>query len=208
MSRDYGGAITVATPPAPAFGGRWQPTCVHRPGWKCGGQPVGVCLRSAFVIYQDPLAYLLGLEGIALLDAWAGDHDRAFTDARLAEIRRLLDDDKLRDRGVLAERTSTVTAYGQWSATYDVDKGGGLFALEEPVVAECLGGRPPGVALDAACGTGRYAEFLAGRGHRVIGVDSSPDMLARAGRRVPDGEFHVAELDRLPLADDSVDIIV
>jgi hypothetical protein len=31
------------------------------------------------VIYQDPLAYLLGLEGIALLDAWAGDHDRAFT---------------------------------------------------------------------------------------------------------------------------------
>jgi hypothetical protein len=36
------------------------------------------------VIYQDPLAYLLGLEGIALLDAWAGDHDQAFTDARLA----------------------------------------------------------------------------------------------------------------------------
>ena len=32
------------------------------------------------MIYQDPLAYLLGLEGIALLDAWAGDHDREFTD--------------------------------------------------------------------------------------------------------------------------------
>ena len=47
------------------------------------------------MIYQDPLAYLLGLEGIALLDAWAGDHDREFTDARLAEIRRLLDDEKL-----------------------------------------------------------------------------------------------------------------
>ena len=25
------------------------------------------------MIYQDPLAYLLGLEGMALLDAWAGD---------------------------------------------------------------------------------------------------------------------------------------
>jgi hypothetical protein len=47
------------------------------------------------MIYQDPLAYLLGLEGIALLDAWAGDHDRAFVDTRLAEIRRLLDDEKL-----------------------------------------------------------------------------------------------------------------
>jgi len=77
------------------------------------------------VIYQDPLAYLLGLEGLALLDAWAGDHDRAFTEARLAEIRRLLDDEKLRDRGVVAERVSTVTAYRRWSASYDAEAGGG-----------------------------------------------------------------------------------
>ena len=46
----------------------------------------------------------------------AGDHDRAFTDARLAEIRRLLDDEKLRGHGVLAERVSAVTAYEQQSA--------------------------------------------------------------------------------------------
>jgi len=160
------------------------------------------------VIYQDPLAYLLGLEGIALLDAWAGDHDREFVDARLAEIRRLLDDDKLRHRAVLAERVSTVIAYERQSARYDAEAGGGLFAADEPVVAECLSGRAPGVALDAACGTGRFAEFLATRGHRVIGVDSSPDMLAHARRRVPDGEFHVAELDSLPLPNESVDVIV
>lgn len=160
------------------------------------------------MIHQDPLAFLLGLEGIALLDAWAGDHDREFVDTRLAEIRRLLDDEKLRNRGVLAERVSTVTAYRQQSASYDVQAGGGLFAVDEPVVAECLSGREPGVALDAACGTGRFAEFLAGRGYRVIGVDSSPDMLAHARRRVPDGEFHVAELERLPLPDDSADVIV
>jgi SAM-dependent methyltransferase len=84
------------------------------------------------VIYQDPLAYLLGLEGIALLDALAGDHEREFVDTRLAEIRRLLDDEKLRDRGVLAH----------------------------------------------------------------------------ARQRVPAGEFHVAELDRLPLPDDCADVIV
>jgi SAM-dependent methyltransferase len=160
------------------------------------------------VIYQDPLAYLLGLEGIALLDAWAGDHDRAFTDARLAEIRRLLEDEKLRDRGVSAERVSTVLAYHQQSAGYDAEAGGGLFATDEPIVAEYLSGRTPGVALDAACGTGRFAEFLARRGHRVIGVDSSPDMLAYARRRVPDGEFRVGELDRLPLPDESADVIV
>ena len=168
------------------------------------------------MIYQDPLAYLLGLEGITLLDAWAGDHDREFVDARLTEIRikrisaynRFQADEKLRGRGVLAERVSTVIAYEQQAAGYDAEAGGGLFATDEPVVAEYLSGREPGVALDAACGTGRFAEFLAKRGHQVIGVDSSPDMLAYARRRVPDGEFHVGELDRLPLPDDSADVIV
>jgi ubiquinone/menaquinone biosynthesis C-methylase UbiE len=160
------------------------------------------------MIYQDPLAYLLGLEGIALLDAWAGDHDRAFTEARLAEIRRLLDDGRLRDRGVLVEQVSAAIVYEQVSGGYDADAGGGLFATDEPVVAEYLARREPGVALDAACGTGRFAEFLARRGHRVIGVDSSPDMLALARQRVPGAKFHIAGLDRLPLPDDSVDVIV
>jgi SAM-dependent methyltransferase len=160
------------------------------------------------VIYQDPLAYLLGLEGIALLDGWAGDHDRAFTDARLAEIRRLLDDDKLRDRGVSVQRVGTVLAYQQQADGYDAEAGGGLFATDEPLVAEYLAGRPPGVALDAACGTGRYAEFLASQGHQVIGVDSSPDMLAHARRRVPGAEFRLGDLDQLPLPDDSADVIV
>ena len=49
-------------------------------------------------MYQHPLAYLLGLEGIALLRAWAGDHDREFTEARLAEMRRLLADPAEIDR--------------------------------------------------------------------------------------------------------------
>lgn len=160
------------------------------------------------MIYQDPLAYLLGLEGVALLDAWAGDHDRAFTEARLAEIRRLLDDEQLRDRGVLVEQVSAATVYEQVSAGYDAEAGGGLFATDEPIVAEYLAGREPGVALDAACGTGRFAEFLARRGHRVIGVDGSPDMLAHARQRVPDAEFHIGELDRLPLPDDCVDVVV
>jgi len=40
---------------------------------------------------QHPLAYVLGIEGVALLRAFAGDYDRDFTDARLSEIRALLD---------------------------------------------------------------------------------------------------------------------
>ena len=64
------------------------------------------------------------------------------------------------------------------------------------------------MALDAACGTGRFAGFLARRGHRVIGVDSSPDMLAHARQRVPEAGFHVAGLARLRLPDDWVDVII
>jgi hypothetical protein len=43
------------------------------------------------VIYQHPLAFLLGLEGIALMRAFNGDYDEEFTRARIAEIRTLLD---------------------------------------------------------------------------------------------------------------------
>ena len=42
-------------------------------------------------IHQHPLGYLLGLEGVALLRAFAGEHDREFTQARIREIRDLID---------------------------------------------------------------------------------------------------------------------
>lgn len=160
------------------------------------------------MIYQHPLAYLLGLEGIALLRAWAGDFDEDFVQARLAEVRRLLDDPTLATHpGVNVGRGDAVTAYRQWSDTYDVPRNS-LFDFDEPVVHEILDALPTGTVLDAACGTGRYAAHLAARGHEVIGVDSSPDMLARARTRVPAGQFVLGDLDRLPLPDKSVDIVV
>jgi hypothetical protein len=70
-------------------------------------------------------AYLPGLEGIALLDARAEDHDRAFAGTRLSKIRRPLAGKKPRDRSEFAERASTVTAYKQQSASYDAETGAG-----------------------------------------------------------------------------------
>jgi len=75
-------------------------------------------------------------------------------------------------------------------------------------VREILDGLPVGVALDAACGTGRHTAHLASLGHKVIGVDTSPEMLARARDRVPGGEFYDADLHDVPLPDDSVDLVV
>jgi SAM-dependent methyltransferase len=158
------------------------------------------------VIYEHPLAYVLGLEGIALLRGFTGGHDRAFVDARIAEIRRLLGDESLAGAAVDVARVDTVDGYRIWARTYDGPNS--AFDLDEPVVTEILAPLPAGVALDAACGTGRWAAALAGRGHRVVGVDSSPDMLHRAHKRVPDGDFRLGDLHRLPVGDDEVDLVV
>jgi ubiquinone/menaquinone biosynthesis C-methylase UbiE len=156
--------------------------------------------------YLDPLAYLLGIEGAALLRAYAGEYDRDFVAARIAEIRRLLDDPGLKGQGVETVQVDTTAGYQVWSKTYD-DPGNGLFSVDAPLVHEILADVPAGDALDAACGTGRFAEYLAAKGHRVVGVDSSPDMLARARQRVPEGTFIEGDLHGLPLADDGVDVI-
>jgi len=66
----------------------------------------------------------------------------------------------------------------------------------------------PGTALDAACGTGRHAEVLAGLGHDVIGVDANPHMLERARQRVPEGDFRIGRLEALPLEAGAVDLAV
>ena len=158
-------------------------------------------------IYQHPLAYLIGLEGIALLRAFSGAYDREFTLARLHEIRELLESPNALGTGIEARPISTREGYDSWAPSYD-EPGNQLLEIEQPIVREILDGMPIGVALDAACGTGRHAAYLASLGHTVIGVDSSPGMLARAREKIPQGEFHQADLHELPLADDSVDLVV
>jgi ubiquinone/menaquinone biosynthesis C-methylase UbiE len=159
------------------------------------------------VIYQHPLAYLLGLEGVALLRAFSGEYDRDFTTARLDEIRALLDSAGELGDGVTVEPLPSTEAYAGWAGSYD-EPGNQLVELEQTVVWEILDGLPPGRALDAACGTGRHSAHLASLGHTVIGVDTSAAMLERARAKVPGGEFHEADLHQLPLPDDHVDLVV
>ncbi|BBH71708.1 hypothetical protein ACTI_83930 [Actinoplanes sp. OR16] len=157
--------------------------------------------------YQHPLAYTLGLEGVALLRAFAGGYDKDFCEARIAEIRRLLDDPALQPGGITTVQVSAVDGYEKWSATYDRAPNG-LFGVEEPIVHGILDAIGSGIAVDAACGTGRYAAHLAGRGHRVIGVDSSAAMLAHARARVPEGDFRLGDLHEMPIPDDHADVLV
>jgi ubiquinone/menaquinone biosynthesis C-methylase UbiE len=159
------------------------------------------------MIYQHPIAYLLGVEGLALLRAWAGEYDREFANARIAEISTLLASDLMASEGAALSPVDTIDGYEVWSATYDEPRNG-LFDIDEPILREILDVLPEGEALDAACGTGRHAEYMAAHGHRVVGVDTSPDMLAHARTRVPAATFLQGDLHRLPLADNTMDTIV
>ena len=76
--------------------------------------------------------------------------------------------------------------------------------------------RPGQVVLDLGCGGGLDA-FLAARRvgpeGRVIGLDMTPEMVEKANASARKGgymnvDFRVAEIERLPVADDSVDVVI
>ena len=94
----------------------------------------------------------------------------------------------------------------------------------EAVAASAGCGNPTGLAslkagetlVDFGSGGGIDC-FLAaqavGRDGQVIGIDMTPDMveLARSNARklgLPNVEFHLAEMERTPLPDDSVDVVI
>jgi SAM-dependent methyltransferase len=158
-------------------------------------------------IYQHPLAYLLGLEGVALMRAFAGEYDQAFTEERLQEVRDLLDRVQELGPGVDVAPMPVVDGYDGWAVTYDGEDNG-CFPMRDDLLVPMLDRLGPGRALDAACGTGAVAQQLVARGHEVIGVDLSEVMLRRAQKAVPDATFLVGELTDLPIPDEDVDHVV
>lgn len=76
--------------------------------------------------------------------------------------------------------------------------------------------RPGEVVVDLGCGGGLDI-FLAapkvGAEGRAIGIDMTPEMIERARRNAEKGgftnvEFHLANIDKLPLPDNSVDCVI
>jgi SAM-dependent methyltransferase len=148
---------------------------------------------------------LVGVEGLALLrHLYDGTDDAA--DQRLAEVRRLLDNDAFSTRELTREADPR-TGYRSWSESYD-EPGNPIIALEEPAVWSLVESLAPGRALDAACGTGRHARRLAELGHEVIGVDLTPEMLSRAAANVPGARFLEADLRDIPVQDGHFDLVV
>jgi SAM-dependent methyltransferase len=68
---------------------------------------------------------------------------------------------------------------------------------------------PPGrLTVDVGCGEGRVSRDLAELGHRVVGVDASPTMVAAAREGDPGGDYVVADAAALPFPDGHADLVV
>jgi SAM-dependent methyltransferase len=147
--------------------------------------------------------YVLGMAGVALVRHWYRDDPEAA--ARIADLRRLLSDPQTESTLDIPERGS-IPGYAEWAATYDALPNP-LIQIEEPVVHDMIAAHPPGRAIDAACGTGRHAAHLAKRGHEVVGIDSSEEMLAAARARHPSIDFRRGDLTALPVDPASGDLL-
>ena len=83
----------------------------------------------------------------------------------------------------LAREEDVQAAYDRWAAVYDTDQNptrdlNGAALRCQPFE---LGGR---AVLEVGCGTGLNTAWLAPRAARVVGVDFSQGMLARARHRI------------------------
>ena len=151
--------------------------------------------------------FVMGVEGLAILRSWMTEPLTVKARSKkIVEMVRQREEEPWSELIVGVERTVTA-GYGESAASYD-DVGNPLILAEEAVVRGMIARYPAGEALDAACGTGRHAAYMASLGHRVIGIDATVEMLAVAKSKVPYGEFDLGYLESLPLPDNSIDLAV
>lgn len=96
-------------------------------------------------------------------------------------------------------RDAIVDLYERHSEAYDRDRGRSL--QERAWLDRFLSHvRIGGTVLDVGCGMGEpIARYIIERGFSVVGIDSSPSMIARCRTRFPDFDWIVADMRRLAL---------
>ncbi len=151
--------------------------------------------------------YVLAVEGLAM-----ARHILTRPDVMAERAREVAAIVAAQNTDLLASRISVASydvqdGYTLWAPRYDT-MSNAVIDAEAPIVDQLVRPLPPGVALDAACGTGRHAALLEGLGWQVIGVDATTAMLDLARAKVPGGTFYEGRLEALPVADESVDLVV
>ncbi len=88
-----------------------------------------------------------------------------------------------------------------WAVNEDQQTGTYEAALEQVDL------QPGHAVLDIGCGAGVVLRMVADRGARPHGLDASESLIAFARTRLPDADLRVGEMEALPWADDSFDLV-
>ena len=76
------------------------------------------------------------------------------------------------------------------------------------VVLDLAGDVEHKLMLDCGCGTGRFAGLFEQRGARVVGMDTSGNMIKIAKKKVPSAEFVIGDVFSMPFKERQFDIVV
>jgi ubiquinone/menaquinone biosynthesis C-methylase UbiE len=149
--------------------------------------------------------YFLAVEGLAMIRTVLTDPPSVRP--RLDDIRGIVErfEEFPNSLAIRMTEHEVEAGYTSWAPRYDGPNP--AIAREQPIVHAMFAEITPGVALDAACGTGRHAAELAELGHHVIGVDGTEAMLAVAREKVPAADFRLGRLEALPVDDASIDFV-
>jgi ubiquinone/menaquinone biosynthesis C-methylase UbiE len=152
--------------------------------------------------------YIAGVIGLGLLRGWYLDGDA--NAERMAElVDTLARSDEFPYSLVLDPTERDLDGgYREWASIYDGPNP--MIETEErvahPIIRELAG--PGMTALDAACGTGRQAALLSELGCTTVGVDRSEAMLDVARAKLPNVQFELGDVERLPYEDGRFDVVV
>lgn len=97
------------------------------------------------------------------------------------------------------------TLYDSW---FDTPLGGTVDLLEKDLLVRFMGEVAAQAALDVGTGTGHFAQFLAERGARVVGVDISRAMLRVAAAKSGMPPLVQADAAALPFGDGIFDLVL
>ncbi len=121
----------------------------------------------------------------------------------MADVLARMDEDEFLSGSRDVPETGLLEGYSAWSETYD-DLFNPVVEAEERAIKPLLD-ELTGLVADIGCGTGQHTKYLKDRGATVLGVDQSPEMLARARNEDSDLRLCQAELLSLPFPDATFD---
>ena len=106
------------------------------------------------------------------------------------------------------DRSAALAQYRRRADVYDRE-----LAPFEPIRDEAIASlelRPGDTVLDVGCGTGLSFESLRqriGKGGRIVGIEQSPEMMAKAQARVRENQWHNIDLVCAPAASAQVPVL-